>query len=206
MTQNRRALALASPPALSLAAELEQSGALTPVALTLPPDITFDTFEAVGRMLGKIDSATKWWVGDWLLTGEILFGEESYQAIEALTPNISEDTRMRYVNVAQRVPPERRRADLSWSHHKVVASLPPSEQTEYLGRAAEERWSARDLTEELRNRNGMEQRSVNQAAVVLAARVLVTASVPRDTGYFTPSEVFEALVDALGVGVSRETE
>lgn len=199
----RKALALATPPALSLAAELERSGALTPVALSLPADVTFDQYEAVGRMLGRIDTATKWWIGDWLLTGEQLFGEQAYQAIEALTPNISEDTRMRYINVAQRVPPERRRPELSWSHHKAIAALPPGEQEDYLERASSEHWSAKELGEEVRNRDGVEPRDVDSSAVVLAARVLVTASVKRGTGYFSPGEVFEALVDALGIGVSH---
>ena len=179
---------------VTLLAELERSGALTPTALTLPPDVTLDRYEAVGRLLGMVDSATRWWIGDWLLTGEIQFGEVAYQAIEAL--GVSEDTRMRYVNVAQRVPPQRRRADLTWTHHKHVAALEPDQQTSWLGVAQGSQWSASQLREKLRE--GREETRLPTAAEVRAAAALVVERA-RETkdGYLVPRDIFEAFAEMV---------
>jgi hypothetical protein len=177
----------------ALLAELERTGALTPTALFLPPDLSLERYEAICHLLRIVDSATRWWIGDALLTGEVLFGELAYQAIEAL--GLSEDTRLRYVNVAQRVPPPRRSAELSWSHHKHIAALEPTEQTKWLEDAKTEGWSSRELYEQLREKK---PERPDPKSILTAARVLIAASVRRGAGYFVPADVFEAFVDATG--------
>lgn len=176
---------------MRLAAELERSGALTPTALHLPAKLSLDEYEAIGRMLGQVDSATKWWIGDFLLTGETYFGEHAYQAMESL--GISEDTRMRYVNVAQRVPPERRRPELSWSHHKNITSLEPEEQNEWLERAVADDWSAHDLFEELKAQRHSSSPPVATGADIRSAALDVLAVARRQRGgYLIPTTAFES--------------
>jgi hypothetical protein len=93
--------------------------------------------------------AVRFAIGDAILLGEQLYGDECHQAIEAM--NLSEDARQEYVRVAQRVPRSRRRKDLSWSHHRAIAALPPAEQKEWLKRCSEEHLSHHQLRDELRN-------------------------------------------------------
>src|SRR5262245_16804 len=89
------------------------------------PDLPYSTFEDVCSLLGVLHEAVRFAIGDAIVQGEALYGEEAYQAIEAL--NLSEESRREYVRVALRVPRSRRRKTLSWSHHRAVAALSPSE-------------------------------------------------------------------------------
>jgi hypothetical protein len=59
---------------------LEDAGALTPTELRLEVDISFDRYEALGHMFGRLHDASKWWIGDWLIYGEDTFAEEAAQA------------------------------------------------------------------------------------------------------------------------------
>ena len=100
-------------------------------------------------MLGRIHEAVRFAIGDAIIQGEALYGESSYQAFEAF--QISEEGMREYVRVAQRVPRSTRRKDLSWSHHRAVASLEPPEQKEWLKRASQQNLSHHALREELRD-------------------------------------------------------
>lgn len=100
-------------------------------------------------MLGGIHEAVRFAIGDAIMYGEKLYGEECYQALELL--QLSEEAKREYVRVSERVPRSRRRKGLSWSHHRAVAALPPPEQKEWLRRAAEENLSHHALRDELRN-------------------------------------------------------
>jgi hypothetical protein len=90
------------------------------------------------------------WLGDAAVYGERHYGELAAQALEAA--GRSADAMQRYIRVAERVPPERRREGLSWSHHREVAPLDPPDQTEWLERAEANRWTRRELEANLRSR------------------------------------------------------
>jgi hypothetical protein len=138
------------PPSLALLSSLEEAGALSVVGLHLhDPDLTYARFEAICVLLGKMHEAVRFAIGDAILLGEQLFKEEAYQAIEQL--GLSETARREYVRVAERVPRRNRRKDLSWSHHRAVASLPLPEQKEWLKAAASEQMSHHTLRNALRN-------------------------------------------------------
>jgi hypothetical protein len=123
---------------------------LTAIGLQLTdPDLPYDRYTDLCWMLGRMHEAVRFAIGDAILLGEELYGEESHQAIESM--NLSEDARQEYVRVAQRVPRSRRRKDLSWSHHRAIAALPPAEQKEWLKRASVEGLSHHQLRDELRN-------------------------------------------------------
>lgn len=134
--------ALAPLPALL------DSGALTLTGLQLDdPDMAFERYEAIGRFLGALGDAAKWAIGDWLLFGEKVYGERYAQA--ALATGRSEGTLQDYLRVALRVARRRRREDLSWWHHRVVAGLEPADQRNWLERAAANGWTTRDLGEQV---------------------------------------------------------
>lgn len=125
--------------------ELETTGALTPVGLRLTQEMSYERYEALLFLLGTYHTAYQWAVGDALVYGEQVFGEESFQASEAL--RMSPDTRNRYRRVAERIPRDRRRAELSWSHHFVVSHLQPGDQIDWLDRAVRNNYSKNDLEE-----------------------------------------------------------
>lgn len=113
------------------------------------PDLPYERYAELCWMLGKMHEAVRFAIGDAILYGEELYGEESYQAIEEM--GLSEEARREYVRVAIRVPRSRRRKALSWSHHRAVAALEPAQQKEWLRRAEDESLSHHALREELRD-------------------------------------------------------
>ncbi len=198
---------------LALISELEDSGALDTLGLELPADITPDRFEAVGRLLGVGHEAMRWAIGDWLATGEKLFGEESYQAAEAL--GLSTASRQQFVNVAVKVPRARRVAGLTWSHHRQVAPLDPEDQTFFLEQALERDWSRRELEEAIaevkkkktqvsEHERGQKaadkyvvEEVLNAAELVWEEAVIQTS----DKGYLVPYETMMGLARSLGSDV-----
>lgn len=138
-----------APASLALLAELEQAGAISEVGLHLSrPDLPYAQFEALCHLLGRMHEAVRFAIGDAIILGELLFKEESYQAIESI--GLSEKGRLEYVRVAEKVPRATRRKDLSWSHHRAVAALPAPEQKKWLRKASQENLSHAELREALR--------------------------------------------------------
>lgn len=129
-------------------ATLEGSGALTRVGLTLPSSMTYDQYEAVGRLFRTWNETMKWAMGDWLLAGEALFGEDAYQASEEL--GLSVGQRQQYLRIAQRIPIARRRPELTWSHHRSVAALDPADQDRWLAEAVKKGWTKAQMEEAIR--------------------------------------------------------
>ena len=126
---------------------------LTSVSLRVGDDsITFDEWESLGRLLRAIEGAVQFWMGDWINAGEDKFGEQYAQAIDAT--GWAPETIAQYARIARQVPPHRRRAGLSFAHHREVADLEPAAQVEFLARAEEgdgERvWSCHKLRASLR--------------------------------------------------------
>lgn len=133
---------------LALISDLEEAGALSPVGLRLSQEISYSEFESMLFLFGSIHQSMQFAIGDALLYGEQVFGDEVYQASESL--KLSPDTRNRYRRVAERVPIDRRRPELSWSHHFVVSTLPPGDQIDWLQRAVDNDYSKADLEELVR--------------------------------------------------------
>jgi len=113
------------------------------------PSLSLERFTELCWLLGQMHEAVRFAIGDAIIQGEALYGEESYQAFEEM--NISEEARREYVRVASRVPRSRRRKAVSWSHHRAVAALPPAEQKEMLRRAEDEHLSHHAFRDVLRN-------------------------------------------------------
>lgn len=120
------------------------------------PSLSYEEYEQactkIGIMYGIVRSADaeiKFAVGDAILAGEQIFGDDCYQAVEAM--GISEEVRAECVRVCRKVPRSTRRKGLTWSHHRAVAALPPADQKEWLRKVAEEGLSHHALRDELRN-------------------------------------------------------
>lgn len=112
------------------------------------PDLSIDDWLTMGRMFSIFADGWQWWVGDWMLLGEGLFGQPAAQgSIDGIDPGYLSSI----IRVALRVPRSVRREGLSFSHHKEVASLTPEEQAKWLKKAEKGGWTRGRLRDELRS-------------------------------------------------------
>ena len=108
--------------------------------LVADEEVPEEAIDHVGRILATPTKASTWAVADWLLLKERRFGRRYGESCSTI--GLSYDTSSAWPVVAERVPPERRRPELSFSHHAQVAHLSPEDQSWYLG------WAARDLDDD----------------------------------------------------------
>lgn len=134
---------------IALLADLERAGAITATSIDLPEGTSLDRLEALFSYFGSVGSAIRWYVGDLIVWGEGCYGDRVYAAAEAT--RLSPGTLQNYASVAGRVAPDRRRAELAFSHHQEVAYLEPSVQAHWLDRAVENGWTKKELRELLRD-------------------------------------------------------
>lgn len=124
--------------------------------LSLPEGLSYDEWYNVGQTLSQMTRCLAWWWGDWLNYGESQYGETYSQAINITGKDYSTVSDWRWV--AKAVESSARAESLSWSHHRVIASLGSEEQGKWLARAEEENWSHPKLREELVSEGLLEPR------------------------------------------------
>jgi hypothetical protein len=112
---------------------------------------------ACGKRLVQVRSASSWWIGDWMRYGNAQYGEKYGAA--SLATGYDRQTLMNLAYVASRFPVERRRANVSWSHHAELAAMPEAEQEAWLDRIERDRLSVRSLREEARRELSTRRRS-----------------------------------------------
>ncbi len=140
------------------------------VDLRVADGVSFEEWKAIGRRLLGFADSSKWWIGDWLAYGEWSYGEKSKVVREELHKEYDEVRH--YAYVAANVPRSIRRdpSEVSWSHHRLLAPLVPTEQERWLALAADNGWSHSELKEELQHvlqLSGGEDKEGEVAAVVV---------------------------------------
>lgn len=123
---------------------------LTPVGLTVLGDISFEEWIDLMQTLVRLETAFQFAIGDALVFGEARFGEKYSQAMEAT--GLSYQSLANMVWVAKHVPIQNRVSDLSWTHHRVVASVEVSDQTPLLEMALAQGLSASGLQQHISGR------------------------------------------------------
>lgn len=125
---------------------------------------TFDEWDQLGKWLRAADASMAWLIGDWFLMGEAQFGEQASQAFDVGdatgATGWTEKTLTVYAWVCKRIPKERRRADLPFGCHQIVAGLEPAQQDALLEAAATDpdgAWSTRELRRAVRKERGKTQ-------------------------------------------------
>jgi len=116
---------------------------LTEIGLTITGDLEYDEWFDLMRTLVRLETAFQFAIGDALLFGEARYGEKYAQAMEAT--GLSYQALANMVWVARKVPMQHRNAELSWTHHRVVASVDGADQTGLLEMAQSQGMSATDL-------------------------------------------------------------
>ena len=117
--------------------------------LQIPEGLELEQWEAMLVRVVALAESSSWWIGDVLAYGEWKYGEKYRTVLEQLELEYDRARDLAYV--AGNVPASIRRADLSWSHHRLVAKLLPVDQERWLERAAAEGMSFRELQEALQN-------------------------------------------------------
>jgi hypothetical protein len=124
------------------------SGAVSKIAWIPQHDLGRSEWLATGRRLGAIARCSQWWIGDWLHYGTARWGEKYAEAARVTGYDVASLRNMAWV--ASRFDLSLRNANLTWSHHVLLAPLDPEAQRVWLGRASDERLSVADLRLELR--------------------------------------------------------
>ena len=122
--------------------------------LTIYEDITIDEWKELGQGLRQVEGSVQFWIGDWARYGDKrgftgkYTDPKVYDELENIT-GLNRGTIQNYKSVAERTS-SLRSEDLTFNHHKEVASLPPEKQEIFLNKAVEENLSVRALREEIR--------------------------------------------------------
>lgn len=109
---------------------------------------SYEDWEEVGKFIQRSNEAVQFWRGDWLN-----FGENNY---DTWTQHFGKEeaayqTLANEKWVASRIPPSRRRENLSWSHHAEIADLEPEEQEAMLDMAVKHEMSVSTFRKAVRH-------------------------------------------------------
>jgi hypothetical protein len=192
------------PATMQLLVQLEQTGKLTRTRLDLSGvDLTYEQYESIGVMLGALRDTSAWALGDWLIFGEGTYGEKYAQAAEAT--GRSKSTLTDWYRVAMFVAPNRRREDLTWSHHRLVAKLSPREQRSWLTKAANNGWTREELAGQMDSGGSSDSGTGRESThpvhedLMSVLRLLDKHGQPDGNGYvLVPVDVWARVQSVLG--------
>jgi len=128
-------------------ARIEGFCELSTTNLTFKRDVSKEEWMDVFKALKQVEGCVQFWIGDCLAYRQQKWGmyddiaEETGMAKQTL-----KDTKW----VSENVESSLRKDNLSFNHHKEVASLPPEKQELFLNMAVENKLSVRDLRNEIK--------------------------------------------------------
>jgi len=182
---------------------LADAGAITATSLQLDTVVDYDTYEALGAYIGRMNRSCSWWIGDWLAYGEGMFPDRYAQA--ASVTGLAEQTLLNRVYVCKNIPPSRRRAALSFSVHSEVAPLSAREQKMWLDRAERQGMSQKELRAAMKATRKDEQPPVDDGdpdadSVLEVAKAILRDARPAEDGahHLIPNEDIARLRAAMG--------
>lgn len=122
---------------------LPQAATLTETSLEFGRELTYEEWEEAGKQLRRINAATAWWWGDWLIYGEERFPDRYSQALDE--SDLGYKTLRNAAYISGKIHVSRRRDNLTWSHHAEVGALEPEDQDRLLDEAEKNKWSRAQL-------------------------------------------------------------
>jgi len=197
-------LAATGPTALQLMLDLEQSGAAKPRSLELPVDISDDAAIGVLAFIGELKTRGNFYLGDACLQLEKLHPDVFYQYVEAT--GLAEETVRRIMRICDTIPAGRRKDNLTWSTHTLVAKIGAREQNAWLSKASKEHWTYAQLRAAMKADRiedspplpGTEPQEVDEELLVEAARSLVRNAEQAGENVIVRVEDFTRVKAALG--------
>lgn len=149
-------------------AQLEEIGGFPPGSISLiglkltDPEMTYDQWEGIGRILGHMHRLSAWMLGDWINSGDKIFGQEAAQATEghiADRYNVAErvtglahGTLKNYASHCGKIEPDVRRVELPFRTHEPVSPLEREQQIFWLQQAIDNGWTRDDLADAIAGR------------------------------------------------------
>jgi hypothetical protein len=116
--------------------------------LSWPELPTFEQWADLGPRLASLHNVSRWALADWLCTGEDLFEAKADQVTSQLGLAFHTLENLRWV--ARRVPPSvRQPLPVSFSHHALVATLPPTTQQRLLADCHTQGWTREEFRDYL---------------------------------------------------------
>ena len=114
--------------------------------------VSYEEWEHIGKGLSLFHKAIHWITGDWLRFGSENYPEKWSQAIDIT--GFSYHTLQNDAWVASRIPPSRRRKNLSWGIHAELAKLEPAEQEIWFKKIEDENLTIADVRARLHQSGG----------------------------------------------------
>ncbi len=123
--------------------EIRKKHRITEIGLEIKEALDYEEWEDLRDLFMFWHGAVGFILGDWLNYGETTYGEKYAQAL--LESERDYGTLRNYAFVCARIERQRRRAELTFSHHQEVSGLEPHVQDELLAKAVKEKWTTRDM-------------------------------------------------------------
>jgi hypothetical protein len=119
------------------------------IGLKLANDLTLQEWLVLGENFGNAMKKASWCIGDWMVYGEKKWGRQTlfegdgfdekcnripsdiYEKAVACT-KLDRQVLKNYAVVSRAFPVDKRAAQLSFSHHRVLAPLPPEKRIEWM--------------------------------------------------------------------------
>jgi len=133
---------------------------LTHIGLKIERRPSRTEWEATGTQMADWRRTIHFWIGDWALAGEEIFGEEAVTFVEELAEQYGFDphTVMNDRSVMRAIPYTRRHASLSFAHHAAVSRLEPDKQDALLRKAEAEKLTSPALRDMIRGQSPPDMR------------------------------------------------
>ena len=143
---------------VGVGSKLGLAGKLTRISWSIPERCTFAEWVKAGEMLGQIEGAVLWWMGDWWNAYKPEWGERAALFDRDGWRGPSYETCRHAGWVSSRFQFGSRIPNLSFKHHLEVAGIPdPSQRSALLAWAVEQRASTRELRAEIAKRRQQHQ-------------------------------------------------
>lgn len=123
---------------------LPDSIVVSTTGITFTGDLDYDEWSRLMVTMQRLYTSFQFGLGDVLNYGEMKHGEKYAQALDST--NSAYQSLANYSWVANAVPIENRVEGLSWTHHRVAASLPVDQQRRVLNEALAKQMTVADLT------------------------------------------------------------
>ena len=103
---------------------------LTPKGLVAGDDVGFEEWQQLGEVLQRFEASIQWLIGDWMAFGERRWGQTYEQVASATGYEVT--TLYNFASVARSINFSLRSEKLSFGHHRLVVSMAPDLQRQWL--------------------------------------------------------------------------
>lgn len=156
------------------ASVMERRVTHTDTSLIFHPETTFEEWREAYAFYDRLHERGKWWLGDCIRFAEGKFPDRYTQAIEITGLSYSRLTTI--VSVCGRIDPSRRRAELPFAFHEVVAYAPYQTGDHLLDRAIKEHWTRDQLADALAVASGQPTRAEKKQRKTSGTAARIAAS------------------------------